>query len=113
MKPRKHWYLLAYDIRNPKRLQRFHYQISKHALALQKSVFLVQIDRKGLHEIEQLVRKLTHTREDDVRLYPVRNPGAIWTAGVQDQAFANLFPNRNKQKRPRSRIGHLLHQLFG
>ncbi|HFQ90150.1 MAG TPA: CRISPR-associated endonuclease Cas2, partial [Desulfobulbus sp.] len=39
-KPRKQWYLLAYDIRNPRRLQRTHAFVKKLGIPLQKSVFL-------------------------------------------------------------------------
>ncbi len=93
----KHWYLLCYDIRHPKRLQRFHYRISKEALALQRSVFLLEANRDKLVRVERLVRRYAHKVEDDIRLYPVRNPGAIWTAGAQARAFAGLYPVRRRR----------------
>jgi len=95
----KRWFLLCYDIRNPKRLQRFHYRLSKEALALQQSVFLVRGDRAKIGRIEGLVKRYTHDREDDVRLYPIRNPGAVWTAGIQDQAFKSLYGGAPAPKR--------------
>ena len=113
MKAQKHWYLLSYDIREPRRLRRFHYRVSKLALPLQESVFLLQANPQKLQELDTLIQQLAHTREDDIRLYPVRNPGAIWTAGRQGKALAGLFPNRNRMQPERSRLGQLLHRLFG
>ncbi|MCX7093894.1 MAG: CRISPR-associated endonuclease Cas2 [Methylobacter sp.] len=87
---KKSWYLLSYDIRHEKRLRKFHYRLSKYALALQKSVFLIEADEPEIQRIIQLVDHYTHSLEDDVRLYPIANPKAIWSAGIQHQAFSGL-----------------------
>ncbi|ASF46393.1 CRISPR-associated endonuclease Cas2 [Methylovulum psychrotolerans] len=87
---KKHWYLLSYDIVNEKRLKKFHYRLSKHALALQKSVFLLEASTPELQRIIELVACHTHTQEDDVRLYPISHPKAIWSAGIQQQVFLGL-----------------------
>ncbi len=86
---KKHWYLLSYDISHEKRLKKFHYRLKKQALALQKSVFLVEANRDELQQIIKLVEQYTHTLEDDVRLYPISHPKAIWSAGIQQQVFVN------------------------
>jgi len=88
----KKWYLLAYDIRNPRRLQRTHAYVKKKGVALQKSVFLVRTDNDGLAELKNGVRQLVDSRRDDVRLYPVGNPSALWAAGRQQDAINTLFP---------------------
>jgi len=80
---KKHWYVLAYDIREPKRLRRTHAYIRKHGVSLQKSVFLIHTDRDGLAGLKQGVIERVNSKEDDVRLYPVRHPGALWTGGRQ------------------------------
>jgi len=73
------WYVLAYDIRQAKRLQRLHYAIKKEATALQNSVFLFQADHKKLMRIKQMVKKHTHTQQDDVRLYPLKHPDSLFS----------------------------------
>ncbi len=84
------WYLISYDIRHEKRLKKFHYRLSKYALALQKSVFLIEANEPEIQRIVILVNQYTHTQEDDVRLYPIAHPKAIWSAGIQHQAFSSL-----------------------
>ncbi len=90
MKNRK-WYLLAYDIKNPKRLSRLHYFIKKKAICLQRSVYLVQSSEDELDVMISKIRKIVHDKKDDVRLYPVSQPGAIWSAGQQSGSLAFLY----------------------
>ncbi|MGR9015055.1 MAG: CRISPR-associated endonuclease Cas2 [Gammaproteobacteria bacterium] len=87
---KKSWYLLSYDICHEKRLRKFHYRLSKHGLALQKSVFLIEADERQIQHLIKLVDQYTHTQEDDVRLYPIAHPKAIWSAGIQQQSFSGL-----------------------
>lgn len=82
------WYVLAYDIRDQKRLSRLHYHLKKHALALQKSVFLVE--EKNYQAAWDVVEKYSKQNEDDVRLYPIVHPNALWGAGLQVDALAGL-----------------------
>lgn len=89
--PRKHWYLIAYDVRSPKRLQRVHYYLRKQALAVQKSVFMVQTDASGLAEIERQLRQRVNTTEDDLRLYAIPGPSTLWAAGRQGERVAGLY----------------------
>jgi len=96
----KQYYLIAYDIRHPKRLQRLHYYLSKHSLFLQRSVYLFNSRTLPLEQLIKGIKQRTKN-EDDVRLYPVRNPGAIWAAGRQDQAFSGLY-GRGAPQRPMS-----------
>lgn len=85
---RQRWYLLAYDIRQPKRLKRLHYHLKKHALALQKSVFLVE--ERNYQAVVNVVQTYSKQREDDVRLYPIVHPNALWSAGLQADALLGL-----------------------
>lgn len=82
------WYILSYDIRDPKRLQRTHYYLKKEAIALQKSVFLVPSNH--VNEAKAIIQQYTRDNEDDVRLYPITHPNAIWTAGCQAEALKPL-----------------------
>lgn len=90
----KQWYLLAYDVRDPKRLSRLHYALKKKALPMQESVFLVQADAAKLKAILAIVKDRIHVREDDVRLYPLRHPNDMWLAGCQQTSMAGLFAGK-------------------
>lgn len=81
--PRKTWYLIAYDVRDPKRLRRVHYALRKQALAVQQSVFIVHTDRAGLDAIERGLRDIADEHSDDLRRYAIPGPGAVWAAGQQ------------------------------
>lgn len=95
---KKKWYLLSYDIRNEKRLKKFHYRIKKQALAVQKSVFLIEGHHADIEKIITLVNNYTNTHEDDVRLYAISHPNAIWSAGIQHQVFDNKGLSSSSKK---------------
>ena len=99
MKPdTKKWYLLAYDIRNMKRLQRTHYFIKKKGSGLQRSVFLVRTGKADLAELINGIRERVNDREDDVRIYPVRHPGVLWAAGQQAEKINSLYAPTPEKK---------------
>ena len=64
-------WLLCYDIADPRRLQRVHRVVCRHAVPLQYSVFHTIATRHEvldmLHDIEEHIAP----REDDVRAYPL------------------------------------------
>ncbi len=93
----KKWYMLAYDVREPKRLRKMHYFMKKHGVAMQKSVFILKIDKSGLYKLVSGVKELVNNQEDDVRIYPVISPSSIWTAGQQEKKLENLFVGTPKQ----------------
>jgi len=101
----KQWYVLAYDIRDPRRLQRVHYFLRKKALALQNSVFLVNENRAGLQEIVEGIRERADNNIDDIRLYPLTHPNVIWAAGKQADAMSGLYGGKQKQDRPAQQKG--------
>lgn len=98
---KRSWYLLSYDICDEKRLKRFHYRLSKLALALQKSVFLLEANPQELQDIIKMVEQYTHTREDDVRLYPISHPNALWSAGIQRQSFQGIGVKPHQNELPK------------
>jgi len=75
------WYLVVYDISNPRRLQRLHRHIRRQGVAMQKSVFLVQRSPQGIAAYMDELADLIHRHEDDLRAYPVHDPGRIWLRG--------------------------------
>lgn len=111
MKQKQQWYVIAYDIRNPKRLQRVHYFLSKRALALQNSVFMAKKDARALDQLMRGVNQRA-TAADDVRLYPIPHPGSLWAAGKQVGVLQGMHEAQNAQASP-SRIKQLFGTLFG
>jgi CRISPR-associated protein Cas2 len=72
-------YLVAYDIRAPRRLARVHRALSKVGYRLQYSVFAVDLDDRGLEQLAARLRRLISEKEDDVRFYLVPiNPRGAW-----------------------------------
>lgn len=108
----KNHYVIAYDIRDNRRLKRIHYYISKHAKALQKSVFLAESDGKSLEKLIAGLRRRANDHLDDIRVYPVMHLDRIWAAGRQADKVRGLFaaptaaPKKSLAKR-------LIGSLFG
>ncbi|MGS2743877.1 CRISPR-associated endonuclease Cas2 [Halomonas sp. LS-001] len=65
------WHLIAYDIRDVKRLRRVHTCLQQCAFALQRSVFLWQGDARQLAVLKQQLSQLINPLEDDIRGYPM------------------------------------------
>lgn len=70
MKPRNTW-LVAYDIRDPRRLGRVYRCCKRAGLHLQYSVFLVRATAPQLDHLIRELESLIDRRRDDVRIYPV------------------------------------------
>lgn len=70
MKLRRSW-LIAYDIRDHKRLSRLHRLIKSRAIAVQYSVFLFEGSAAELGKLFSEIRQCVEPREDDVRAYPI------------------------------------------
>lgn len=106
---KKTWYLIAYDIRDPKRLSRTHYFIKKKGVGLQRSLFLINANSKELAEVIGGIQARVQDKDDDVRLYPVHKPGSIWAAGKQSEKFNHLYAPAqiDKSKSIMSRISKL------
>jgi CRISPR-associated protein Cas2 len=89
------WYLIAYDIADPKRLYRMHRRLRRDALAMQQSVFLVQRSQRGIGQLMDELEGLIHRREDDLRAYPIPDPGEIWLRGKGAMDGSLLAPGAN------------------
>jgi CRISPR-associated protein Cas2 len=74
------WYLIAYDIRDRRRLRRLHRTLSGEGLALQYSVFLVSLNPAQKRQLLSEVERIIDASEDDLRLYPIDQPEAIESA---------------------------------
>ena len=65
----RNW-LIAYDIADPRRLQRVHRFLCRHAVPVQYSVFVARCSAAKLGSIRASLAKLVKNREDDVRFTP-------------------------------------------
>jgi CRISPR-associated protein Cas2 len=97
---RKQWYVLAYDVRDPKRLRKVHYYLSKEAFSLQNSVFLVHVDQSGLKTLLDEVKSRVVNHIDDIRIYPIIHPEDLWAAGKQAAAISGLYSGRRSANKP-------------
>lgn len=85
----KRAWLVAYDIRDPKRLQQVHAYMVKRGLAVQYSVFVGEWSERELARVLEGLRGQISARRDDVRAYPLPQWGspeargpALFASGV-------------------------------
>ncbi|RMD71276.1 MAG: CRISPR-associated endonuclease Cas2 [Gammaproteobacteria bacterium] len=81
MKHKENWYLVAYDIRDPRRMQRVHRFLKRHALPVQESVFFFQGTEGAIRRLMDEAARMLNLREDDLRAWPVAGPGEAWMYG--------------------------------
>lgn len=79
----KTW-LVAYDIRQHRRLRRVHRILRKRGMAAQYSVFTVEADDPGIAELLQQLEAEINLREDDLRAYHLPASCPVWRLGAQD-----------------------------
>ena len=79
----KTW-LVAYDIREPRRLRRVHRHLRKLGMAAQYSAFTVEADDSKIVDHLAALESLIDPQVDDVRAYhlPARCP--VWRLGRQE-----------------------------
>lgn len=81
MEKQAQWHILAYDIKNPKRLQKVHRLVSKSCLPLQKSVYFVLANEQRMQKFMKKLEKYLNLKEDDVRTYPIESAQTVWLYG--------------------------------
>lgn len=64
-------YLIAYDIRNPRRLIRVHRFLRREGMPVQYSVFTAQLTQRKLTRVMDGLQAIIDVRADDVRIYPL------------------------------------------
>ncbi len=104
-----HWYLIAYDITDSRRLMKIHKLIKRHGgLPLQKSLFAWLGNARRRDKLIKALSKRINTDEDDIRLYPITNIQAIdlWGATHLDLATAQK-PRQTAWSRLKGWITHL------
>lgn len=78
----KAW-LVAYDIRQPRRLRRAHRLLRKEGVPAQYSAFSVEATDAQIERLLERLRTVVDERADDVRAYHVPAHCTIWSLGVQ------------------------------
>lgn len=98
------WYLLAYDVSDPKRLRRVQRVTAKQTVFLQRSVYLYQGNGAVLSGLLQRIQSVLRSTEDDLRIYRLSGPANLWfmcgemppLGGLQQQRSHSIL-NRIKQ----------------
>lgn len=72
--PRRSRYLLAYDIRDPRRLRRVHEVALAFGDPLQYSVFVCDLSRVQLTRLRSRLLEEMNTREDSVGIFDLGPP---------------------------------------
>lgn len=69
-------YVVSYDIANYKRLAKLARNLEKHAMRIQKSVFLLSsVSNHELLAIIDMINTIIDSEADDVRIYTVLGAG--------------------------------------
>ncbi|MCP5319272.1 MAG: CRISPR-associated endonuclease Cas2 [Pseudomonadales bacterium] len=79
--------LLCYDIRNPRRLVRVYRRARRFGLALQYSVFYLELSESRLNDLLDQIHSVIDETEDDVRVYRISGLQAVQQIG------RSIFPD--------------------
>ncbi|MDR1945806.1 MAG: CRISPR-associated endonuclease Cas2 [Desulfovibrio sp.] len=74
-------FVVGYDIRNPRRLQRVHRAMLKHAAPIEYSVFVLDGSTAAATRCMEEISRLIDPREDDLRCYPLPVRGVQFRLG--------------------------------
>lgn len=69
MSNHKYQFLICYDIREPRRLQKLQRLLRRHCLKLQASVYLFKGNSQAGESLMQQISQRIDRRQDDVRVY--------------------------------------------
>ncbi len=84
-------FLICYDIANVKRLSKIGKIVEKRALRIQKSIYLFDhATKEELTELIDAVMKVFHDKEDDLRIYTIKDKG-IHLASAMDLENPLIF----------------------
>jgi CRISPR-associated protein Cas2 len=84
-------WIIAYDISSPRRLARVHRHMVKHAIPLQKSVFMATMTVAQARKLRGELNALIDPKADDIRMYPLPANAEIIRLGRNDLKSAGLF----------------------
>ena len=96
---KRRWWIIAYDIKQHRRLGRVHRLLKKQALAQQRSVFLCRLNQAQLDRLLTEVSTEIDCDEDDVRVYPLRSQSDVWWLNPNEDPAPNNTKNKFEIKR--------------
>jgi CRISPR-associated protein Cas2 len=76
-------WLIAYDIRDPRRLRRVHGYLRQQAIPVQYSVFVTRCSATRVGAIRAALAQIVDSRVDDVRIYHVPDRAEVITFGTK------------------------------
>lgn len=76
-------WLIAYDIRDPRRLVRLHRFLKKVAVPVQYSVFAAHDTPAHIGRLAGQIEGYIHAKQDDVRIYPLPQKPELFLLGRQ------------------------------
>jgi CRISPR-associated protein Cas2 len=93
-------YIVCYDVADPRRLARIHRRIKRDGVALQKSVFDCQLDKRRLGNLIRDVRELMDDSVDDLRIYcPHLDAEIEWIGKLPMPSDIQLFNDETDNQR--------------
>ncbi|TIH11476.1 CRISPR-associated endonuclease Cas2 [Marinifilum sp. JC120] len=75
---KKQWFVITYDIADPKRLVKVFKYLKQFALHEQRSVFTAHLTEKQKKHTARRLRSMIDEREDTVWICPARSANDIW-----------------------------------
>ncbi|MDQ7014833.1 MAG: CRISPR-associated endonuclease Cas2 [Gammaproteobacteria bacterium] len=110
---KKGWYLIAYDIKQARRLKRVHRFFKKRALWVQQSVFFAQCSEAELHDWLNEALTLMELKEDDLRAWPIYHPSKVWLQGESPFREGLTVPDRSRSEREGNPLTRLFRRFLG
>lgn len=80
-KRNKHWYLLSYDVRCPRRLNRVCRFLKQHGVPVQQSVFLIRTHAQGIKDIQHNCDEILNLEQDELVIVRTGSPDQQWRYG--------------------------------
>lgn len=71
-------YIVTYDVREKRRLQKIFRLLSGYALPLQESVFIFVGDVRKFEAMKVELCATANLQQDDIRIYPLGNQAKVW-----------------------------------
>ena len=84
-------WILAYDIREPRRLQKVGRLMQKEGMRLQYSVYMLKGSRDQVEQLLEQLTPLIDAKADDVKIYPLGENTRIWGLGTQFSDGGNML----------------------
>ncbi len=90
----KHWHLIAYDVRDPKRLRQVAKKLEGYGSRIQYSIFRCRLDKVGLEKLHWELNQIMKA-DDDLLVIPLcaQCAGQIPSHSTGDQtAWTDALP---------------------